>query len=66
MAKGKAKAKAGVKPEVLAAIAAALAMFGPPTEKGAQVTSVTKSKNPWRKAGIVEIMLGRELNKDFL
>lgn len=61
-----AKTKAGLKPEVLAAITAALALFGYSADKGYQINNVTKSDNPWRKAGIVEIMLGRELNRDFL
>jgi len=60
------KTKAGVKPEVLAAITAALALYGYTADKGYQISNVTKSNNPWRKAGIVEIMLGRELNRDFL
>lgn len=60
------KAKAGIKPEVLAAITAAMALYGYSADKGYQISNVTKNDNPWRKAGIVEIMLGRELNRDFL
>lgn len=58
--------KAGIKPEVLAAITAALALYGYSADKGYEISNVTKCGNPWRKAGIVEIMLGRELNRDFL
>lgn len=61
-----AKTKTGIKPEVLAAITAALALFGYSADKGYQINNVTKCNNPWSKAGIVEIMLGRELNREFL
>jgi hypothetical protein len=60
------KQQAGIKPEVLAAISAALALYGYPADKGYQVTNVTRSSNPWRKAGIVELMQGRQLNRYFM
>ncbi|MDD2442897.1 MAG: hypothetical protein PHS52_00140 [Desulfotomaculaceae bacterium] len=63
----KQNAKAGIKPEVLAAISAALALYGYSAEAGYQVSSVTKSGNPWKRAGIIELMLGRDMTmKDFL
>lgn len=62
----KRKAKAGIKPEVLAAISAALALYGYTAEAGYQVSSVTKAGNPWKKAGLVDLMLARDLNRDFL
>lgn len=63
----KSKAKAGIKPEVLAAISAALALYGYSAEAGYQISSVTKSGNPWKRAGIVELMLSRDLTmRDFL
>lgn len=58
MAKG--KAKSAVKPEIVAAIAAALALYGYSAETGYQVSSIKKS-NPWKKAGLLEAMLGRDL-----
>ncbi|BAF59546.1 MAG: hypothetical protein HPY89_08415 [Pelotomaculum sp.] len=60
------KEKAGIKPEVLAAITAAIALCCYSAEQGFQIKEVKKGINPWRKAGIVEMMLGRELNRDFL
>ncbi|MCL6560035.1 MAG: hypothetical protein K6U74_14845 [Firmicutes bacterium] len=60
------KATDGIKPEVLAAITAAIALCGYSADKGYQISNVTRSNNPWRKAGIIEIMLGRELNRDYL
>lgn len=60
------KVTAGIKPEVLAAITAALALYGYSAEKGYQISNITKSNNPWRKAGIIELMMGRELNREFL
>jgi len=50
-----------VKPEVLAAIVGALAVYGYSTE---QVSRVKKGFSPWRMAGILEIMLGRELKAE--
>ncbi len=50
-----------IKPEVLAAIAGALAVYGSPVE---QVSQVKKGFSPWRMAGILEIMLGRELKAE--
>ena len=60
------KAKAGIKPEVLAAITAAIALYGFSAQEGFQVRKVTKGMSPWRKAGITEIMLGRDINRDYL
>lgn len=60
------KTKAGIKPEVLAAIAAAIALYGFSTQEISQVRKVTKGMSPWRKAGITEIMLGRDLNRDYM
>lgn len=60
------KAKAGIKPGVVAAISAALALYGYTVGEGYQVKSITKKDNPWRKAGVMELMLSRELNRDFL
>lgn len=57
----------GITPEILVAITAALAAYGYPAENGYYISSVVKcNNNTWRKAGIVEIMLGRELNRDYL
>lgn len=60
------EAKAAIKPEVLAAITAALAQYGYSADKGYQISSVTVCGNPWKKAGIMEMMLGRELNRNFM
>ncbi len=57
--------KASIKPEVLAAITAALALYGYSADKH-QISKITKGINPWRKAGIVELMLSRELLRDFV
>jgi len=54
--------KSGVKPEVLAAITAALAVYGYSADKGYRITNVRQMIDPWRKAGIIEIMLGREMD----
>lgn len=63
----KQKAKAGIKPEVLAAISAALALYGYSAEGGYQVSSVTKVGNAWKRAGLAELMLGRDLSmRDFM
>lgn len=63
MAKGK---KSAVKPEVLAAITAALALYGYSAEAGYQVSSIRKS-NPWKRAGMLEAMMGRDTTmRDFL
>lgn len=57
----------GVSPELLVALAAALAAFGYPLEDGYCISSVVKSDNcVWRKAGILENMLGRELNREYM
>jgi hypothetical protein len=55
-----------IKPEVLAAISVALALYGYSNDKGYQATKISKSKNLWSKAGITELMLGRDLNRDFI
>lgn len=62
------EAGGGIKSEILAAISAALACYGYSEDRGYRITRVTSSRssNPWRKAGIVELMLGRELNRDLL
>lgn len=63
----KQKAKAGIKPEVLAAISAAVALYGYSAETGYQIRSVTNAGNAWKRAGIAELMLGRDLSmRDFL
>lgn len=63
MAKGK---KSAVKPEVLAAITAALALYGYSAEEGFKVSSIRKS-NPWKRAGMLEAMMGRDLTmRDYL
>lgn len=53
----KQKAKAGINPEVLAAISAAVALCGYTAEAGYQVSSVTKAGNPWKRAGLAELMM---------
>ncbi|OPY59595.1 MAG: hypothetical protein A4E55_00132 [Pelotomaculum sp. PtaU1.Bin035] len=53
--------KASIKPEVLAAITAALAVYGYSVDQGYRISNLKKNVSPWRKAGIVEIMLGREI-----
>lgn len=66
MTKQNAKA-AGIKPEVLAAISAAVALFGYSAEAGYQVSSITKAGNAWKRAGIAELMLSRDLSmRDFM
>ncbi|MCL6638213.1 MAG: hypothetical protein K6T80_00850 [Firmicutes bacterium] len=55
----------GIKPEVLVALTAALAAYGYPADNY-RIARVVKSDNPWRKAGIIELMLGRELNRNYL
>lgn len=63
----KQKAKAGIKPEVLAAISAAVALYGYSAETGYQISSVTKAGNAWKRAGLAELMLGRDLSlRDFM
>jgi hypothetical protein len=63
----KQKAKAGIKPEVLAAISAAVALYGYSAEAGYQISSVIKAGSPWKRAGIAELMLGRDLSmRDFM
>jgi hypothetical protein len=64
MSAAKRKTKAGIKPKVLAAITAAMALYGYSADKY-QVKRVVKGFDPWRKAGIMDIMLGRELNREF-
>jgi hypothetical protein len=55
-----------IKPEVVAAISVALALFGYSSDRGYQATKISKSRNLWKKAGIIEIMQGREMNRDFI
>ncbi len=55
-----------IKPEVVAAISVALALYGYSSDKGYQATKISKGQNLWKKAGIIEIMLGREINRDFI
>ncbi|MDD4169516.1 MAG: hypothetical protein PHD36_04530 [Desulfotomaculaceae bacterium] len=50
-----------VRPEVLAAITAALAVYNDPSGPAYRITRVSKSSSTWKKAGIMEIMLGREI-----
>lgn len=59
------EAKGGIKPEILAAITAAVALYGYSADKY-RIGKVARGINPWRKAGIMEIMLGRELNREFM
>lgn len=59
----KQKTKAGINPEVLAAITAAVAICGYTAESGYQVSSVTKADNPWKRAGLAELMMSV---KDFM
>jgi hypothetical protein len=59
----KQKAKACIDPEVLAAISAAVALCGYTAEAGYQVSSVTKAGNPWKRAGLAELMMSV---KDFM
>ncbi|HPZ42375.1 MAG TPA: hypothetical protein PL078_00095 [Bacillota bacterium] len=55
-----------IKPEVVAAISVALALYGYSSDKGYQATKITKCQNLWKKAGIIELMLGREINRDLV
>ena len=55
-----------IKPEVVAAISVALALFGYSSDRGYQATKISKSQNLWKRAGVIEIMLGREMNRDFI
>ena len=59
----KQKAMACISPEVLAAISAAVALCGYTAEAGYQVSSVTKAGNPWKRAGLAELMMSV---KDFM
>lgn len=59
----KQKTQAGINPEVLAAITAAVALCGYTAEAGYQVSSVTKAGNPWKRAGLAELMMSV---KDFM
>lgn len=60
------KTKVGIKPEVMAAISAALTLYGYTAQNGYQISKVTRGFNPWRKAGITEIMLGRDMDKSLM
>jgi len=51
--------KASIRPELLAVFTAALVAYGYPADKSYVISSVTKVVNPWKKAGIIEIMSGR-------
>lgn len=51
-----------VKPEVLAAITAALAVYGYLENQDYRITTVRQTINPWKKRGIVDNMLVREMN----
>ncbi|MCG9966558.1 hypothetical protein L9W92_00605 [Pelotomaculum terephthalicicum JT] len=51
-----------IKPEVLAAITAALAFYGYSADKGYRIASARKMSDAWKKAGIIENMLAREMN----
>ncbi|MDD4237092.1 MAG: hypothetical protein PHT62_00855 [Desulfotomaculaceae bacterium] len=59
-------AKAGIKPEVLAAITAAIALYGFSAQEGYHVSKITKGMSPWRRAGLTEMMLGRDMNRDYM
>jgi len=60
------KITTGIKAEVMVAITAALVQYGYSLENGYQINNVIRIGNPWRKAGIVELMMSRELNREFL
>lgn len=53
--------RAKIRLEVLAAIAAALAVYYYPSGKSYRITNVSKSSSTWKNAGIMNIMLGREI-----
>ncbi|OPX84285.1 MAG: hypothetical protein A4E53_04061 [Pelotomaculum sp. PtaB.Bin104] len=53
--------KAEIRPEMLAAIMATLVLFNEPMEQAYGKTCMSKSFNPWKKSGIIEIMRGREI-----
>ena len=59
----KQKAKACIDTEVLAAISAAVALCGYTAEAGYQISTVTKAGNPWKRAGLAELMMSV---KDFM
>ena len=48
-----------LKPEVIAAIMAAIAAYGFPQERGYRVTSIRKKGNLWKKTGLREAVLER-------
>lgn len=54
---------AKIRPEVLAAITAAITLYSGPGEQPYRVASVSKISNPWRKAGILENMRNHEIRK---
>lgn len=54
--------KGCVKPEVLAAITAALTVYGYSADKGYRITNVRKMNDTWKKTGIIENMLAREMD----
>lgn len=51
-----------IKPEVLAAITAALTVYGYSADKGYRIANVRKMSDTWKKAGIIENMLVREMS----
>lgn len=53
-----------VKPEIVAAITAALAISGFSPGQGYLVTGVRKKENPWKKAGIKDNIQARQLTMD--
>jgi hypothetical protein len=53
----KQKAKAGINPEMLAAISAAVALCGYTAEAGYQISTVIKAGNLWKRAGLAEQMM---------
>lgn len=52
----------GVKPEVLAAITAALTVYGYSVDKGYRIVNVRQKINPWKKSGIIDCMLARQID----
>ncbi len=63
MALNKPVTSSGVRPQVVAAITAALAAAGY-LSTGSQITSIrpVKRTNAWKMAGLRELMLGRDLS----
>lgn len=63
MALNKPVVSINVRPQIVAAITAALVAAGY-LSKGSRIASVRSLKrmNPWKMAGLRELMLGRDLN----